>query len=54
MKKKSLNENARRRKLVLPREAIAVLTPPQLGQVAGGEAEGGSYWPPCSHSDLEI
>jgi hypothetical protein len=47
MKKKSLNENPRRRKLVLPREVVAVLTLPQLGQVAGGLEEYGTYMPPC-------
>ena len=36
------------RKLVLRREAIAVLKPPQLGKVAAGEADPGSYFWPCN------
>jgi len=34
--KKSTNKDSQRRKLVLQREAIALLTPPQLGDIQGG------------------
>jgi hypothetical protein len=37
--KKSTNKTSQHRKLVLRRESIAVLTPPQLSKVAGGDPE---------------
>jgi hypothetical protein len=37
--KKQPNKTLERRRLVLRREAIAVLTPPQLSEVAGGDPE---------------
>jgi hypothetical protein len=37
--KKTPNKTSHHRKLVLRREAIAVLTPPQLTKVLGGEVE---------------
>jgi hypothetical protein len=48
MKKKLTNEIVQRRKLVLPREVIAVLNRPQLGRVGGGvDEEGETYVFPC-------
>lgn len=40
--KKSMQEPLRLRKLVVRREVIAALAPPQLSQIAGGS----SGWPP--------
>jgi hypothetical protein len=49
--KKSTNKTSRSPKLVLRREAVALLTPAQLGHVdAGGTA---SDWEPCRSLTFE-
>jgi hypothetical protein len=46
--KKTTNKTSQHRKLVLRREAITVLTPPQLTKVPGGDPEGGcTYYSGC-------
>lgn len=47
--KKPKNNTSQLRKLVVRREAIALLTPPQTGQVLAGDASG-SDWEPCTLS----
>jgi hypothetical protein len=42
--KKTSKQPSRTRKLVVSRESVALLTAPQLTQVAGGAADSG--WPP--------
>jgi hypothetical protein len=47
--KKSMNKTLQPRKLVLRREAIASLTPPQLMKVMGGsEEDGDSQFGTCN------
>jgi|GEM_PF-4549239 len=47
--KKTSTQIVRARKLILRREALVALTPPQLTRVAGGllDQGGDTYWHPC-------
>jgi hypothetical protein len=49
--KRSTDKLLRTRKLVVRREHITMLTPPQLRNVVGMD-EAGSHWPPCNVSDV--
>jgi len=45
--KKATNQTVQRKKLVVRRESIALLTPRQLGELAAGELEADSWFYPC-------
>ena len=50
--KKTTTKRSQHRKLVLRREAIAVLTPPQLAEAAGGDG-GCTYFSGCPPEDTD-